>query len=86
MMTPNKTDGTKCLKTLIRHHDVDVKSGKSIWLLSVGYGFFAFATWHGAFLCIKNYEFKPPFLGLKYKIKNLAHKISGTNQKSNSYF
>ncbi len=46
-MTPNKADGTKCLKTLIGHHGVDVQRRKSICTLMVGGCSFAFLTRHG---------------------------------------
>jgi hypothetical protein len=46
-MTPNKADGTKCLKTLIGHHGVDVQRRKSIWTLMVGGCSFAFSMRHG---------------------------------------
>ncbi len=56
-MTPNKTDGTKCLKTLIGHHDVDVKRRKSIRTLMAGGCSFAFSTRHGELSRMKkNYE------------------------------
>jgi hypothetical protein len=46
-------NGTKCLKTLIRHHGVDVKSRKSIWTLVVGGCSSAFSTWHGELSRVK---------------------------------
>jgi hypothetical protein len=46
-MTPNKTDGTKCLKMLIGHHGVDVKRRQSIRTLMVGGCSFAFLMRHG---------------------------------------
>jgi hypothetical protein len=46
-MTPQKANGTKCLKMLIGHHYMNVQSRKSIWTLMVGGCSFAFSMWHG---------------------------------------
>ena len=69
MRTSEKTDSTKWLKTLIRYHDVDVKSRKNIWLLMVGCSSLASAMWHDALLHIKNYESETQFLVAKIKIR-----------------
>jgi len=52
-MASSETDGTKCLKKMIRHHCVDDQSRKSIWLLMVGCSCFAFLTWHGGLSLVK---------------------------------
>jgi hypothetical protein len=45
-LTSKKTNGTKCLRTLIRHHGLDVKSRKSIWALAVVCSSFSsFVAW-----------------------------------------
>jgi len=49
-MTTNKTDGTKGLKSSIRHCCVFVKSKKSIWALMVSFSSFTFELQHGALL------------------------------------
>jgi len=69
MKTSEKADSTKWLKTLIRYHDVDVKSRKNIWLLMVGCSSLASAMWHDALLHIKNYESETQFLVAKIKIR-----------------
>jgi hypothetical protein len=76
-MTPNKADGTKCLKTLIGHHGVDVQSSKSIWTLMVGGCSFAFSTWHGEVSRMKKImnEKKNNFLMDKTKNRNKNEKI-----------
>jgi hypothetical protein len=57
-MASNKADGTKCLKMLIHHHGVDVKSRKSIRMLVVGGYSSAFSMQHGELSLVKHYELK----------------------------
>jgi hypothetical protein len=52
-MASDEGNGTNCLEMLIRHHGVDVKSRKSIWMLVVGVCSSAFLTRHGELLRVK---------------------------------
>jgi hypothetical protein len=55
-MAPSETDGTKCLKILIGHHGVNVKSRKSIRASMISCHSSAFMTRPGELLHVKKFE------------------------------